>query len=247
MFLSAQALAIEYGIDDRIAKFYVDREPPTGNLYWKDKLLYLRPQPGYLFIPLIADLYFRSGISIDTVTGAEYVDTLETILHFAAEEEFGIIDTNQMKEKCKEFILPRSKNTENFDQLSTYFDGKNGIVQEIGIPFEALKRGDVFLYVLCILDIDQSKFLGLVKTWFALISVLLLMDDSEDYYNDLASGDPNVFIETGSNVEGFERIKKMLTDQLNHLEALNYSMAHALHKKVITIAEKPGIKEFLNS
>jgi hypothetical protein len=42
MFVSSNFLAIHYGVNDTIAKFFVDREPPINNLYWKDKLLYLR-------------------------------------------------------------------------------------------------------------------------------------------------------------------------------------------------------------
>ena len=62
MFISTDFLAIKFGVDDAIARFFVDREPPANNLYWKDKLLYLRPAPGYLFIPLIVDLLFKIGI-----------------------------------------------------------------------------------------------------------------------------------------------------------------------------------------
>ncbi len=56
MFISTGYLGIQYGVDNNIAKFFVDREPPANNLYWKDKYLYLRPSPGYLFIPLIVDI-----------------------------------------------------------------------------------------------------------------------------------------------------------------------------------------------
>jgi hypothetical protein len=56
MFVSAGFLGIQYGVDDKIGKFFVDRDPPAENLYWKDKLMYLRVEPGWLFIPLIVEL-----------------------------------------------------------------------------------------------------------------------------------------------------------------------------------------------
>jgi hypothetical protein len=247
MFLSAQALAIEYGIDDRIAKFYVDREPPPDNLYWKDKLLYLRPQPGYLFIPLIADLFYRSGIAIEILLSEEYIGTMEQVLHLAAEQEYDVISHEMLNEACSAIAGVASRNKETFDLVTGYFAGEKNDIYELAVPFKALHRGDVFLYSMCVLDIDQAKFLSLVKTWFALISTLLLMDDSEDYINDLASGDENVFIESGSSREGFDRIKNMLSVNLDHIQSINYSMAHALHKKVVNIPGKPGIKEYLNA
>lgn len=247
MFLSASAIAIEYGIDDGIAKFFVDREPPNGNLYWKDKLLYLRPQPGYVFIPLIADLYFRSGIPKGTLLGEEYVGTVEGILHFAAEEEAGLITETELNAKCREFVRPLAKQAAHVDQLSGYLDGERNAISELAPPYRALQRGDVFLYSLCALDLDEQKFRELISTWFALISILLLMDDSEDYKADLASGDSNVFVESGSNRQGFDRLKKMLSEYLSHIQSINYSMAHALHRKVAGIADKPGIREYLNN
>jgi hypothetical protein len=246
MFLSAQALAIEYGIDDRIAKFFVDREPPADNLYWKDKLLYLRPQPGYLFIPLIADLFYRSGIAIEVLLGKEYVGTMEQVLHLAAQQEYGMISHEMLNEACRAIAQPVSKNKETFGLVAGYFAGEQNDINELAVPFKALRRGDVFLYSMCVPDIDRTNFLALVKTWFALISTLLLMDDSEDYIADLASGDENVFIESGSSREGFERIKNMLSVNLDHIQSVNYSMAHALHQKVVNIPGKPGIREYLN-
>lgn len=247
MFLSAQALAIEYGINDRIAKFFVDREPPKDNLYWKDKLLYLRPQPGYIFIPLIADLYSRLGISIEMLLSDNYVETLEQILHVAAQEEMGAVSMDEMDQNCRNIVEPKIANRKNFRELVNYFNKKQGKINEIAVPFKSLQRGDIYLYSLCVLDLTEEKFLELVKTWFALISTLLMMDDSEDYLQDLESGDENVFVESGSNKTGFEAIKKLLSGNLGHLESINYSMAHALHKRVLAIPEKQGIKEYLNA
>ena len=39
MFISSAYLSINYGVDDKIATFFVDREPPVNNLYWTGKLI----------------------------------------------------------------------------------------------------------------------------------------------------------------------------------------------------------------
>lgn len=244
MFLSAQALAIEYGIDDRIAKFFVDREPPKDNMYWKDKLLYLRSRPGYIFLPLITDLYYRSGLPLEKLLSEDFIDVLEKIGHYAAQEEYKLISYEEVNRLCREFASENCSNKEILEEVGNYFDGKKNQIDQLTKPFKALHRGDVFMYALCFLDIDKTKFLELVKTWFALISILLLMDDSEDYITDMRSGDENAFVESGSTKEGFAEIKNMIGESLGHIRSVNQAMAYALQQKLSLITEKPGLEEF---
>ncbi len=78
MFISADFLAIQYGVDDAIAKFFVDRKPPENNLYWKGKELYLRKEPGWLFIPLIVDLLFRLGIPKQQLLSSKFIELIRS-------------------------------------------------------------------------------------------------------------------------------------------------------------------------
>lgn len=248
MFLSANALVVQYGIDERIAKFFVDREPPKDNLYWKGKLLYLRPQPGYIFLPLITDLYFRSGISLDQLLNDDYVGLLEQIGHYSAQQEFHIISEQQAIEISAALVDGHPAAEPLLGELKAYFAAQDGNpISAIATPFRALHRGDLFLFSLCALEADAAKKIELVRTWFALISTLLLLDDAEDYNNDRDAGDENAFVESGSNREGFDRIKQLLAANLDHLAAINRTMANALHLKFGAMADKPGIKEYLNA
>jgi hypothetical protein len=247
MFLTANSLAIQYGIDDQIAKFYVDREPPKDNLYWKDKLLFLRPQPGYIFLPLITDLYYRSGIPKEILLGETFVQVLEDIGHFSAEQESGLISTAETVSKCIEVVKARVKDERFLSELINYYKGAGNRISPLLTPFKSLHRGDFFLFSLCLLDIDMEKQFELTKTWFALISTLLLLDDAEDYLDDKEKGEENAFIESGSNQEGFERIKALLADNFHYLAKINFSLADALHRKFAAIADKPGIKEYLTA
>jgi hypothetical protein len=247
MFLSADALEIQYGIDGSIAKFFVDREPPADNLYWKDKLLYLRPQPGYIFIPLIIDLYFRSGIPKEQLLSEAFVQTIENICHYAAQQEFGVISKEEGIQQCEQLVADCTKDIFLLQSLHEYFTGKNGFIVELATPFSALHRGDLFLFALCVLPINTKKQRQLVQTWFALISTLLLLDDAEDYIDDKEKGEENAFIESGSSQEGFDRIRDMLSKNLDHISAINSSLANALHRKLVALADKPGIKEYLNA
>jgi len=246
MFLTAHSLVQEFGIDENIAKFFVDREPPKDNLYWKDKLLYIRPQPGYIFLPLIVDLFYKSGIPVNELLSEKFISVLEQIGHYAAQEEFDLITKQEAIEACKKIVSDISDHV-FLQEVTSYLDDNPNTISTLTTPFKALHRGDLFLYSLGVLPCDEQKRLQLVETWFALISTLLLLDDSEDYDADLKNGDENAFIESGANQEGFDKIKALLAKNLNHLTSINAAMANGLHQKFIALADKPGIKEYLNA
>ncbi len=247
MFLSVEALVFDYGIDKDIARFYVDREPPENNLYWKGKELYLRPQPGYIFLPSITDLYYRSGISKEILLSENFVQTLEQIGHYAAEEEVGIISKNEAVKKAAELVTGSANDVSLFAALQDYLNKNENFISALTTPFPALHRGDYFLFVLALLDIDFNKQVELIKTWFALITTLLLMDDAEDFEEDQLNKHENAFIESGADKAGFEKLKVLLSSNLKYLAAINTTLEKKLHSNFIRMAEKPFIREYLNA
>ncbi|MCE3282123.1 MAG: hypothetical protein K0Q66_860 [Chitinophagaceae bacterium] len=247
MFLTANALSIRYGIDDRIAKFFVDRDPPKDNLYWKDKQLYLRPKPGYIFLPLIVDLFYRSGISLEVLLSEAFVHTLEKIGHYAAEEEGGLIDKPAAVRSCRLAVAEQVKNRELLDEVTNYLNGRSSYISTLATAFPALHRGDLFLFSLCVLNINGDKHREMVIIWFALISTLLLMDDAEDVSEDKETGEENAFIQSGLSTEGFEKIKVLVAGNIERLSKINKSMAETLHKSFANAIDKPGFKEYLNN
>src|SRR3954464_6567043 len=117
MFLSAKQLINNYGLDEQISKFFVDREPPKDNLYWHEKLLYLRPAPGYIFIPLIVDLYAKLGIDREQLLSEEFVSTMEQIGHISALEETTQITVEEAIEKGAALVQASCKDKEWFSDL----------------------------------------------------------------------------------------------------------------------------------
>lgn len=245
MFLTANAIVQEFGVDHTIAKFFVDREPPKDNLYWKDKLLYLRPQPGYIFLPLIVDLFYKSGVELSELLSEKFVTILEQIGNYAAAQEYNRITNHEAIKLCSKLV--ENNCSDHFlHEVSSHLNGEESKLSILSTPFKALHRGDMFLFSLCMLTCNEEQKFELVKTWFALISTLLLLDDSEDYDSDFARGEENAFIESGSNQEGFNKIKALLSQNLDHIKKLNVTMADGLHKKFIALADKPVIKKYLN-
>ncbi len=247
MFVSANSLAINYGLDEAIAKFFVDRQPPANNLYWNNKLLYLRPEPGYLFIPLMVDLLYKSGIDTKHLLSEKFVGLMEQIGHVGAEEELKIITADEAMEKYIGLANHQCVNERYFNDLVAFIKGEtDNVFAKAATPYKALHRGDAFLFSLCALHFDDTLQSAIVKYWFALISTLLLLDDAEDIEIDSASGDLNAFLESGLNREGIDNIRNMVRDNLRLISTINKSMANTLDKKYMALAAKPHIQQLLN-
>jgi hypothetical protein len=244
MFVSANFLAVNYGVRDDIAKFFADREPPKENLYWKDKLMYLRPQPGYLFIPIIIDLLHKSGAEKYVLLEDAFLNVMETILHYSAEQEFEITDQQTAIEKSFQLVNGKATDSNFISDIKDYLQGKNNWLQQLSAPYPALRRGDLFLFVIATLNITEEQKTKIVKVWFALITTLLLLDDMEDISEDQKNGDENAFIESGLNQEGFDQLKQLLSKNLNELKQVNSVLANHLHRKFGKVKDLPIVSEF---
>lgn len=247
MFISASFLAIQYGVDDKIARFFADRQPPADNLYWKDKLLYLRPEPGWLFIPLIADLLFKCGIEREQLLSEKFVGLMERIGHISALEETRQITSGEALQSCIDLVKNDHQSPAYFNNLVDFMhNGTNNPFTKLAIPFKALHRGDVFLFALCALNFDETLQEKLVGYWFALISTLLLLDDADDLQEDKKTGDPNAFIESGLTKEGIATIVNMVRDNLKMIALLNKSMAAKIDQGYVSLNKLPHINQLLN-
>ena len=247
MFISKDFLGIYYGVDDKIAKFFADREPPINNLYWHDKSLYLQPSPGYLFIPLITELLFRTGISREQLLSSEFIECMEAIGHITALEETKQITTKEAVSRCVELAKAASKNEQWLNTVIDYFNEAPGnLIGTMTTPYKALHRGDIFLFSLAALEFPQDMFARITQLWFALISLLLLIDDADDITEDKKNNEDNAFLESGLDKEGIEGIKEFVRSKLRILKEINKPMAVKIDMSFIAMIDKPHVRPLLN-
>lgn len=247
MFVSADYLIMQYGVHDEIAHFFVDREPPPNNLYWKNKLMYLRPEPGYLFIPVIVDTLNRIGIDRKILLGNEYITLLEQIGHIAALEETNQITKHEAIKQCIDLTKNRSVNKYFYDALLKYMQGDtNNFIQEMLLPFNALHRGDIFLFSVSILDFDDAMAKKIIAYWFTVIASFLMLDDAQDIEHDKKNNDENTFVQSGLDKAGIERIKNFLGQLLITLKTFNKPLARTIDNQFVKISEQPHIQQYLN-
>jgi hypothetical protein len=246
MFISSDYLSINYGVDDTIARFFVDREPPTDNLYWHEKLLYLRPTVGYLFIPLIVDLLHKLGIERQQLLSEAFVSVMERVGHISALEETKQISAAEAVDRCLALVETSNINKEWFRKLKEYFENKEGNdFKKHASPFKALHRGDVFLFSLTVLDFPTGLLENVVKNWFALITTLLLLDDAEDLKKDKEEGEENALLEGGLDVNGIQQIKELVHNNLSVLKKVNPSLSQMLLNQYKEKVELPIINKLI--
>lgn len=240
MFISSAFLEINYGVNDKIALFFVDREPPVDNLYWKGKLLYLRPAPGYLFIPLIVDLLYRLGVDRKELLSEQFVKIMEQVGHISALEETRQITAEEAIKKSAELVKDGCRDKGWYDNLVNYLYNKNdNFFSGLSVPYKALRRGDLFLFSICALSFEQQLREKIAEQWFALISILLLLDDAEDIESDKKTGDENAFIESGLHAAGIQKIEELVNKSLTKIGTLSPAMSLQLKKQYTEFAEKP--------
>lgn len=249
MFVSSKQLVRTYGLDDEIARFFVNREPPANNLYWHEKLLYLRPSlPGYLFIPLIVDLLHKLGLEKHDLLSERFVTTMEQVGHISVLEETGKISMVEAVKQCEELVKAKSVNDIWLSNVMGYLgQTEENFFTKLVTPFKSLHRGDIFLFSLSTLAFPVNLFEKIAELWFALISLSLLVDDALDIDNDKEFGDENAYLESGLNTEGLKRIAELVKISVGVISSVNGIMGEELERQHHEIAQQPYILKFLNA
>jgi hypothetical protein len=91
MFISVKHLHENMGVNEKIARFFVDRKVPEDNVFWKGKLLYISRGNGFMNIPVYYDILYRIGIPMEVLLEDGRVQCMERIMHFAIQVECGHI------------------------------------------------------------------------------------------------------------------------------------------------------------
>jgi hypothetical protein len=237
MFLSKHDLKLAYGVDLQIASAFVDRRVPFQNLYWKNREIYTPSSPGYYFMPIFSDLLFRCGADKEYLLSDEYFYISENILHNAALLEHEIVTWEQHVQDIFDFIIPYIKRPELFTQLKGYFaypilkKDKNSF---FGTDFPSLNRADTYLLILACIPTNELNEQKAIKSWYALMTYFLILDDLADIKEDLIKIQENVLIDVGLNDSGIKVIYNMIDDSYNFLSTVNPIMANRIdHKREI--------------
>jgi len=237
MFTSKIQLINNFGVDEDIAVFFVDRKVPQENSYWEKRLLYVANGTGYLFIPLFFDMQLKFGVDKKILLSEEYVGLSEHILDSAAQYEKNHYDFNIHIERCKELLKSKTVQHNLYNDLVDFF-GQSILkpYKYLGTSNCALNRGDSFLFLLCVLDIPENTLQEIIKGWYALTPSLLLMDDVMDLHEDRQRGEENSINEFGGGADAVKKAIEYLRINFSVLKTINeklgYFFEQSLEKKL---------------
>lgn len=211
MFVSVQQLHHSVGVDEKIARFFVDRKVPADNIFWKNKLLYVGRGNGYISIPVYYDILFRMGIPVSLLLAESHIQFMERVMHFAILVEYKKISFEQQLQQIEQLLAGRVKNKPFFDELTHYL--RQPVLRpvgKLGMPVPSLNRADVFLFVLCDLPLTDHQIDLAIEYWYGLHTSYLLMDDIHDYRMDKQEREENSVMELGDGDLGFDRALAIL-------------------------------------
>jgi hypothetical protein len=248
MFTSKEHLHFNLGVDLEIAAFFVDRRVPPGNMYWKNRYLYVAGGTGFLFIPLFFDLQFRMGADKELILDENYVQLMEDILDSAARYEFEQISFEEHIRNCRELMKNKIKNERLYHDLENYFKNEHlEPFKNLGTFSKALNRGDSLLFSLCFLDLPQHITDSIIEKWYALVPSFLLMDDIMDLKIDKEQRQENSINDFGEGNAGVENAIDFLRTKFAQLKSANPRLGsffeNSLEKKLHT----PYLQSILNS
>ncbi|MFM8586732.1 MAG: hypothetical protein ACKOBX_00125 [Bacteroidota bacterium] len=235
MFLTKDDLKLSYGVDLQIGKTMIERSVPTDNLYWKNRKIYIPGAPGYMFIPIYADMLRRSGVLLNELLSDAFIQLSEKILHSAALHEYEQITWKEHAMQVSELVRPHVVNNSFFNDLIQYTVQEHPVKQQslpLGTVFPSLNRADSYLYLLSIIQSPSFNLEKALKGWYALMTYFLLLDDLADIREDIRTGQPNALMDAGLNDHGEKLIGEMIDKSIHDMEEINPVMSNRIdHKK----------------
>jgi hypothetical protein len=242
MFVSVPILHNELGVDEEIARFFVNRKVPVNNSFWERRYVYIGRANGFISIPVYYDLLYRMGVPRETLLADGHVRFMEQLMHYAILHEKEKISFFEQLEKINELLAGRIKNQFFFEELIAYLTQPVLIPRgRLGMKNPSLNRADAFLFVLCDLPLSVEQLSWAIEYWYALHPCYLILDDIHDYQEDKSAGEENVIMEWGGGKIGLEKAVKVLEESAGVLEKLNRKLGESivLHIEVI---KEPSFK-----
>lgn len=233
MFLSKDDLKLAYGVDMQIGEAYVNRVLPEGNLYWKNRKIYIPESPGYYFMPIFSDLLLRHGVPKDMLLHEKTFFVAEQILHAAALLEYEQCTWHEHIAYIHNVLINNVVNHGLYKELSEYLDVNDRPIEKgrFGTRFPSLNRADSYLFLLVTIPPGIFDLEGAIGSWYAMMTYFLILDDLVDIKDDLREKAENAFVEAGLDDNGIKLIEQMIHDSYDSLLTVNPVLANRIDHK----------------
>jgi hypothetical protein len=218
-------LEIDLGIHPDVIRFFYNRPVPQSNEYWKGRASFLSKSPGYLFIPILFDLFLKSELNKSVVLSELHIHLIEEILHLAARQEREHLTYSQLHEQCRAVLqkmgIPIDE-IQRTDQSLVHRPFK-----QIPSKFQSLQRANSYLYSAVLFPKDYDLVFQL---WESLMPFFLFLDDLTDLTEDMANESENCLLDSPELHDNFFVLHPLMAELLKRIEPVNSKLYYQLDR-----------------
>jgi hypothetical protein len=218
-------LEFELGIHPGIIHFLHDRPIPQGNEYWKERTSFLSKSPGYLFIPILFDLFIKSGIDKSVILSELHIHLVEQILHLAARQEREHLTYLQLQEQCREVVQHAGVEVDEIDRVDQTLVNRTFL--RIPEKYKSLRRANSYLYSGALFPNNYDLIFQL---WEAVMPFFLFLDDLTDLNEDIANQSENCLLDSPGVQDNFFILHPLMAELLKKIEPVNSKLYQQLDK-----------------
>lgn len=218
-------LEFELGIHPDVIHFFYDRPIPQNNEYWKGRTSFLSKSPGYLFIPIVFDLFLKSGINKSVILSELHIQLIEEILHLAARQEREHLTYSQLHQQCIAVVHQKGIMLDEIMRADRELVHRS--FTQIPEKYRSLQRANSYLYSAVLFPANYDLIFQL---WESIMPFFLFLDDLTDINEDLVNQSENCFLDSGKVQDNFFILHPLMTDLLKKVEHLNSKLYHQLDR-----------------
>ena len=247
MVITSRILQDRLGIDPAIADYFAnDRPVPTGNLFWKNKRIYLSVGFGFLTIPFAFDLMYKCGIPKEQLLDDQHVTLMEQGFDRLKRYELNELSLEQFIQECAQLLHQNTRQEHLASDLIGLFMGNAPTFFQFETKHKALARSDFFLFTLVDLAVSDEWVNEFLPYWYALARPILLLDDFKDIEDDRRTKDENTILELGDNRKGVLAAHQLGLQDTALLASKNRKLARHFEALLDEALLYPQIRELLN-
>lgn len=212
--LTLKDFLFKMGIQEAITTLLMTRSVPQNNPYWKGQESYIDGKVKFLSIPFWLQLCNQNGYSLELLLREENLQVMEQILHYSEEEEQEYISREECINRCCHIPLIQEK----IAQLPVLATEIRKLIDTYPI-YESLRRGNFLIYHIFLLVETIEEGLRLSYLLIDLVICGCIIDDLFDAADDRLTGDENILIELGDDLDAVNKVKVIFQKSSDRLQS----------------------------
>lgn len=217
-------LETDLGIQKNVIEFLCNRQVPRNNEYWKGRKDFISRSPGYLFIPILLDLFLKSNLGV-AVLSELHLLLIEEILHSAARQESGSITYVNHHQECKGILHSIGISTEEIIKIEQSLVNRPFTL--FPDNYKSLRRANSYLYSAILFPNEYNL---IFSYWESIMPLFLFLDDLTDLPEDLATNSENSLLDSPNLENNFFTLHPLIAESIKPVEKINGTLYKELNR-----------------